>query len=219
MQCWGRIVRYLISQTAPRVFNIHTSVFFFLSRMLVLHLFYLSTFNIELAPIAYFLQVHPLFPPSPVLTCLEMAVEMWISLWAGHWGMETVLISTSSTLPPRLPRSHMGDLWTSLVPVLHSMNLLVFRQIISITLQCMVSTVGIRRGVKVSPWQSLLKVCAALTDNFVAFQQIYNGINFKRQSSFCKLGNIDAVLSNVDISCTIVNPLIWYLQYIYIFAF
>ena len=156
----GVVVRYLISQTAPRVFNIHTSVvFFFLSHMLVLHLFYLSTFNIELAPIAYFRQVHPLFPPSPVLTCLEMAVELWISLWAGHWVVETVLISTSSTLPPMLPRSHMED-WTSLVPVLHSMNWLVFKQTISITSQCMVSTVGIRRGMRVSPWQLLLKVFA-----------------------------------------------------------
>ena len=47
------------------------------------------------------LQVHPLSPPSPVLTSLKMLVELWMSLWDGHWVMETVLISTTNA--PQAP--------------------------------------------------------------------------------------------------------------------
>ena len=63
------------------------------------------------------LQVHPLSLPSPVLTSLKMSVDLWMSLWAGHWVVETVLISTSLILQPTLPRPHMGEFlkWLLLV--------------------------------------------------------------------------------------------------------
>ena len=104
------------------------------------------------------LQVPPLSQWSPVLTSLEMSVELWMWLWAGLWVVETVLISTSSTLPPMLPRPRMGDFWTSPLPVSHSMNWLVSWQDMSIISQYMVWTVCIRRGMTVTPWQSHFKV-------------------------------------------------------------
>jgi len=106
-----------------------------------------------------FLQALLLSPSSPVLASLRMSVELSMSLWTGHWVMETVLISTSSTLPPMLSRSRMGDFWTSPLPVSHSMNWLVSWQAMSTISQYVVSTVGVRRGGRVSPWELLLKVC------------------------------------------------------------
>ena len=103
-------------------------------------------------------QVLPLHPSSPVLASLKMSVELWAWLWAGHWVVETVLISSLSTLPPMLPRPHMGDFWTSPLPVSHNMNWLVSWQAMSTTSQYVVSTVVIKRGGRVSPWQLLLKV-------------------------------------------------------------
>ena len=127
--------------------------------MLVLHLLeYFRYWN----SIAHFLQALPQPPTSPVLTSLKMSVELWVSLWTGHWVVETVLISTSSTLPPMVPSPHMGDFWTSLA-VSHNMNWLVSWQTMSTTSQFVVSTVEVRRGVKVNLWQSLLKVCALWT--------------------------------------------------------
>jgi len=80
-----------------------------------------------------FLQVPPLSPPSPVLTSLEMSVEVWMSLWAGQWVVETMLISTSSTLPPTLLRPRMEVFWISQLVVSHSMNWLVSWQAMSTT--------------------------------------------------------------------------------------
>ena len=54
------------------------------------------------------LQVHPLFLPSLVLNSLKISVELWLSLYTGHWVVETVLISTSSTLPAMLPQTPNG---------------------------------------------------------------------------------------------------------------
>ena len=44
---------------------------------------------------------------------------------AGHWVVETVLISTSSTSPPMLLRPRMEDFWTSPLAVSHNVNWLV----------------------------------------------------------------------------------------------
>ena len=99
-------------------------------------------------------------------------------LWRCQWScechceldtmMETVVMSISSTLPPMLPRPHMGDFWTSplpeshnmnwphmgdlSLPVLHSMNGLVSWQAMSTTLQYVVSTVGVWWGMRVNHW-------------------------------------------------------------------
>jgi len=108
------------------------------------------------------LQVSPPSPPSPVLTSLEMVVELWMWLWTWLWMVETVLISTSSTLPPMHPRHHMGDFWTSPLPMPHNMNWQVSWQAMSTTSQYVVSTVRVRRGGRVSPWQLFLKVCITL---------------------------------------------------------
>ena len=104
------------------------------------------------ANITYFLQVLLLSLPLPVLNSLKMSVELWMSLWAGHWVVETVLISTSPTLPPMLPRLHMVDFWTSPLPLSHNVNWLVSWQAMSIISQYVLSTVGARKGVRVSPW-------------------------------------------------------------------
>ena len=101
------------------------------------------------------LQIHPQSPFSPVLASLRMSVELWMSLWAGHWVVETVLISTSSTLPPMIPGPHMEDFWTSPLPVSHW---LVSWQASSIVSQYVVSTVGVWRGIGVNPWKLNLKV-------------------------------------------------------------
>ena len=100
------------------------------------------------------LQVHLLSQPSPVLTSLKMVVELWISLWAGHWVVETVLIYTSSTLPPMIPRPHMGDFWTSPQPGSYSMNWLVLCQAMSTISQYVVWqwTAVVWWGGRVSPW-------------------------------------------------------------------
>ena len=91
----------------------------------------------------FILQV-PLLPlSSPVLTSLRISVELWMLLWAGLWVVETMLISTSSTLSLMLPRPHMGDFWTSPLPVLHNMNWLVSWQAMSTTSQYVVSTVEV----------------------------------------------------------------------------
>ena len=110
-----------------------------------------------------FLQVLPLSPFSLVLNSPKMAVELWMSLWAGHWVVETVLISTSSEFLPMLPRPHMEDFWTLPLLVSHNMNWLVSWWAMSTTSQCMVSTVEVRMGVRVSPWQSDLKGCTNWT--------------------------------------------------------
>ena len=113
-----------------------------------------------------FLQILTLSPPSPVLASLRMSVELWMSLWAGHWVVETVLISTSSTLPPMLSRPHMEDFWTSPLSMSHSMNWLVSWQGMSTTSQYMVPTVEVRRGGRVNLWQSLLKVYTTVCSEF-----------------------------------------------------
>ena len=95
------------------------------------------------------LQVHPLSPPSPALTSLEMLVELWMWHWAGHWARAVALISTSSTLPPMLPRPLMGKYW---MPISHSINWLDLWQTLGTTLQYVVSTVEVRRGGRASPW-------------------------------------------------------------------
>ena len=105
-----------------------------------------------------FLQVLPLSPPLRVLASLKMSVDLWVSLWAGHWVVERVPISTWSTLLPTILSLHMEDFWISLLPMLHNVNWLVFRQAMNIPSQYIVSTVGVRRGVRVSHWQSFLKV-------------------------------------------------------------
>ena len=106
---------------------------------------------------SFLLQVLPLSPFSPLLASLEMAMELWMSLWTGHWLLKTVLISTSSASLPMLPRSHMGDFWTSLL-VSHNKNWLVSWQAMSTTSQYVVSTVGVRKGRRVTPWESYLGV-------------------------------------------------------------
>ena len=104
------------------------------------------------------LQVPPLFPLSPVWGFLRIPIELWVSLWAGHWVVETVLITTWSTLLPM-----EEDFWTSAMPAMPAMPAFHCRQATSTTSQYMVSTVRVRRGVRVSPWQSLLKVhCARI---------------------------------------------------------
>ena len=56
-------------------------------------------------------QVPPLSLHSLMLASLEMSVELWMSLWAGHWVVEKVLISTSSTLPcTNAPQTPYGGL-------------------------------------------------------------------------------------------------------------
>jgi len=123
-------------------------------------------------------------PPLPLLcpvpTPLRISMELWVSIWAGHWVVETVLISTSSTSPSMIPNPHMEDFWTSLMPVLHSVNWQGFRQAMSTPSKYMVSTVGLRRGLRVSPWQSLLKVrlhvdqCMYIVYYFNYFSQNYS---------------------------------------------
>ena len=101
----------------------------------------------------WFLQVPPLFSPSPVLASLKMSVELWMSLWAGHWVVETVLISTSSTSSPMLPKPQIGDFWTSPLVASHNMNWLVSWQAMSTISQYVVSTAAVRRGgrVRITP--------------------------------------------------------------------
>ena len=101
-----------------------------------------------------FFQIVPMSSLSATAS-LNLSVELWMSLWTGHWVVEKVLISTSSTLPPMLPRPHMEDFWISPQAVRHW---LVLGLATSTTSQYVVSTVGVRRGGRVSPWQLHLKV-------------------------------------------------------------
>ena len=103
--------------------------------------------------LAYHSQVSLPSLPSPVLTSQGMSVELSMSLWDGPWVVETVLIST---LLPTIPRHPMGNFWTSPLPVLHCW--LVLQQATSIISQYVVSTVEVRRGVRVSCWQLPFKV-------------------------------------------------------------
>ena len=130
-----------------------------------------------------FLQAPLLYPPSLVLASLKISVELWMSLWTGHWVVETVLISTSSTLPPMLPIPPMEDFWTSPLPVSHChINWPAFIQTTSTTLQYVVSTVGGRRGVRASPWQSDLKVSTFL--DIVWLIEASPNANWKMDFSF-----------------------------------
>ena len=54
----------------------------------------------------------PLYPPSLMLASLKMSVELWMSLWTGHWVVETVLISTSSliSITSNAPNTPYGGL-------------------------------------------------------------------------------------------------------------
>ena len=90
------------------------------SLLCILWLYYSSTLFWHTD--THILQAPPLSPPSLVLTSPELLMELWMSLWAGHWVVESLLISTSSTSPPMLPRPHMGDFSTSPLPVSHNMN-------------------------------------------------------------------------------------------------
>ena len=63
------------------------------------------------------IQVHPLSLLSPVLNSLKISMDLWMSLYTGHWVEETVLISTSLTLQPTLPKPYMMESWTSLLLV------------------------------------------------------------------------------------------------------
>ena len=140
-------------------------------------LFFLHAFSItyvyrKLRVLYYYdmlnLQIHPQSPSSPVLASLRMSVELWMSLWAGHWVVETVLISTSSTLPPTIPGPHMEDFWTSPLPMSHW---LVSWQASSIVSQYVVSTVGVWRGIGVNPWKLNLKVYVSQS-NIVIFMYV-----------------------------------------------
>ena len=97
----------------------------------------------------------PLLSHSLAMTLMKTMLY----LWTGHWVVETVLISTSSTLTPMLPRPHMGDFWTSQLPVSHNRNWLVSWQAMSMTSKYMVSTVLVRRVRQASSCQFFFNVC------------------------------------------------------------
>ena len=121
---------------------------------------------------------------SPVLICLKLPADLWMWLWTWQWVVETVLISTSSTLPPLLPKSHMVDFWTSLMPVSHNTNWLVSWQAMSTTSQYVVwqQTVVVWLGGRVSPWQSPPKV--VLKYNLIWAEQL---LSSKDYLYFCEL--------------------------------
>ena len=137
-----------------------------------------------------------------------MSMELWMSLWAGHWVVEMALISFVSTLPPTLPRHHTGESLTSWMLAPHSMNWLVFRQAMTTISQYVVPTVGVRRGGKVRSWELLFKVCLLLqhVEHMHIASKISAVIIFILVAWMLYL-----VISIQRLSCTVVAA--WYFTY------